>query len=200
VAPGLAYDPGRRRRLGRVADFLPSYSTAMDVGAWWAQEGLEQQLLQAVDYAAQAVYQLPDYIGHPDLASPLHFAAIDSYLVNLRLLMDFWDVRQHGHDGRDFYATDFIVDWVPRPADSVESLRRDNWWEMASQQIVHMSRRRVVPGPHDPTWSPRWETNAEAAAELSTVADYVRAIQRIWLRLRTQEIERRVAIANAAQS
>jgi hypothetical protein len=142
----------------------------MDVDGWWAQEGLEQQLLRAGDYAAQAVYQLPDYIGHPDLASPLHFAAIDSYLVNLRLLMDFWDVRQHNHDGRDFYATDFISDWAPAPADTVESLRRDNWWEMASQQIVHMSRRRVVPDPHDPAWSPRWRLGVGQLARVLRLA------------------------------
>jgi hypothetical protein len=140
----------------------------MDVDAWWAHEGLEQQLLQAVDSAAGAVYQLPHYIGHPALAGPLHFAAIDSYLVNLRLLMDFWDVRRHNHDSRDFYATDFVPDWVPAPADSVESLRRNDWWAMASQQIIHMSRQRVVPDPHDPMWSTRWETNAMAADELKS--------------------------------
>lgn len=170
----------------------------MDIAGWWAQEGPEQQLLQAVDYAAQAVYQLPYYIGHqPELASPLHFAAMDSYLVNLRLLMDFWDVRQHKHDSRDFYATDFVRGWEPAPAESVESLRQDDWWTMASRQIVHMSRQRVVPDPHDPTWSPRWGSNAEAAAELNTAAGHIRAIQGQWVPRRTEEIERRLAQADA---
>lgn len=134
----------------------------------------------------------PDYIGHPDLEGPLHFAAVDSYLVNLRLLMDFWDIRQHQHDSRDYYATDFVPGWVPAPADSVEALRRDNWWEMASQQIVHMSRRRAVPDPHDPSTA-RWQTSTEAAAELNTVADHVRAIDLLWLRRRAEEIDRRRA-------
>ena len=82
---------------------------------WWDLEGADQQLLQEVDYAAQALYQLPDYMDGPELPSPLYFAALDSFLMNLRLLVDFWDVREHRRDRRDFYAVDFVATGVPNP-------------------------------------------------------------------------------------
>jgi hypothetical protein len=75
---------------------------------WWDLDGDEQQLLQQVDYAAQALYQVPVYMDDPQLPSPLYFAALDSFLMNLRLLVDFWNIREHGQDKRDFDAVDVV--------------------------------------------------------------------------------------------
>jgi hypothetical protein len=162
---------------------------------WWHLEGIEQQLLQQVDYAGQALYQLPDYMEDPDLPSPLYFAALDSFLMNLRLLVDFWGIRKGKRDGRDFHAVDFIAGWSPEPRAAVERVRNDNWWQMASEQVAHLSRQRVVPDPHDEA-SIRYDTSV---VNLRSVANDIRAIDRVWLRLRTAEIARRIAEIDARQ-
>jgi hypothetical protein len=70
---------------------------------------------------------------------------------------------------------------------------------MASQRVVHMSRQRAVPDPHDPAWSPRRETRGETAAGLICVAGRIRAIRRLRARRRTEEIDRLLEQASAVQ-
>jgi hypothetical protein len=164
------------------------YDSLVDEDSWWALDGAEQQLLQQADYAAQAVLQLPDYMGDSDLPSPLYFAVLDSFLMNLRLLVDFWGIREHKRDSRDFYAADFIADWTPGPGDAVQRLREDNWWQMASEQVAHLSRRRVVPDPHDEA-AIRYDTSV---INLRSIANDVRSIENMWLRSRRAEIAQRV--------
>jgi hypothetical protein len=165
----------------------------VDEDAWWDLEGPEQQLLQHVDYAAQALYQLPGYMEVPDLPSPLYFAALDSFLMNLRLLVDFWGIREHRRDSRDFYAVDFVVGWTPEPHAAVDRLRNDGWWQMASEQVAHLSRQRVVPDPHDEA-SIRYDTSA---VNLRSIADDIDSIHSVWVQARREEIAHRIARKDA---
>ena len=142
-----------------------------------------------MDYAAQALNQLPDYMDGTELPSPLYFAALDSFLMNLRLLVDFWDVREHRRDRRDFYAVDFVANWSPEPAAAVDRLCNDNWWQLASEQVAHLSRQRVVPDPHDEA-SIRYDTSS---INLRSIANDIRSIHGVWLRTRREEIVRRLA-------
>lgn len=160
----------------------------MNEDEWWDLDGMEQQLLQQVDYAGNTLYRLPDFMDDPMLPSPLYFAALDSYLVNLRLLVDFWDIRDHRRDGRDFHAVDFVSDWVPEPVECVQRLRDDNWWQVASEQVVHLSRRRAVPDPRDEK-SIRHDTTT---SNLRKIANQIREIDGIWLQRRREEIGRRI--------
>lgn len=92
---------------------------------------------------------LPDQIEKYKDVPRLYQAFIESYLVNYRLLFEFFD---NFKDGKDFAAQTFLPDW-----NYVFGQVAKDVFKSASQHVVHFSRERLIPEevekgfPTDPT-------------------------------------------------
>jgi hypothetical protein len=108
-----------------VGVFLPSERTAR---------------IQEAGRVAAMVDALPGAI-HDESLSPLaQQACLEAFFVHVRGLLEFLEVRK-GDSTRDFSATDVLPNWKPKIDASEDHLRR--YWDIASSQLMHFSRRRV---------------------------------------------------------
>jgi hypothetical protein len=101
----------------------------------------EQQQISHVCYALNMIAVLPPHTDDSTLNPDVQNACIESYLTNLRLLIEFTTRRQ---DARDIHRYDFLPGWDPVPGDKVDRLSDD--WQFASSTVSHLSKSRV-PGP-----------------------------------------------------
>lgn len=67
----------------------------------------------------------------------IQYACLDSFFVNARLLAEFLVKRGNG---RDFNAGDF--GW-PKPTGAAADRLGGEWYQLASQQVVHLSKQRL---------------------------------------------------------
>jgi hypothetical protein len=83
-------------------------------------------------------------IHHPNTPELLKQAALECFFVHVRTLIEFLGgVRPK--DSRDWSAQDTLTNtsWTPR-LDAPLKARLNDHWEMASQHLVHFSKKRVV--------------------------------------------------------
>lgn len=121
-----------------------------------------------VCHALDMLSTLPQWIEHVAFPPEVRIACLESYFVNYRLLAEFL-VRPP--NGKDFSRHDFMAGWDPKPSAVVERLSDD--WEFASQNVVHLSRKRL-PGAEEVVQSVDSRVLAFMAARLtSVVAEFV---------------------------
>jgi hypothetical protein len=101
----------------------------------------EQHQVSHVCYALRMIAVLPPCTDDSTLNADVQNACIESYLTNLRLLIEFTTRRQ---DPRDIHRHDFLPGWDPPAGGTVERLSED--WQFASSTVSHLSKSRV-PGP-----------------------------------------------------
>lgn len=116
-----------------------------------------------VCHALDMLSTLPKWIDHAELPPEVQIACLESYFVNYRLLAEFL-VRSP--NGKDFSRRDFIAGWDPKPSAVVGRLGED--WEFASQNVVHLSRKRL-PGEEEVVQSVYSRVLAFMAARLTSV-------------------------------
>jgi hypothetical protein len=90
-----------------------------------------------VAHAMDMIAALPPLTADPTLPLLARIACLESYYSNLRLLVEFL-VRKR--DQRDIHRYDFLQ-WDAPPARTLERLEEE--WTEASQQVVHLSKKRV---------------------------------------------------------
>lgn len=106
---------------------------------------------------------LPKWIEHVAFPSEVRIACLESYFLNYRLLAEF---LVPSPNGKDFSRRDFIAGWDPKPSAVVGRLSDD--WEFASQNVVHLSRKRL-PGEEEVVQSVDSRVLAFMAARLTSV-------------------------------
>jgi hypothetical protein len=89
------------------------------------------------------VSQLPKWVEDAALAREVSIACLESYFINYRLLVEFL-VRSPKK--KDFSRRDFLREWDPAPSSDVDRVNDD--WEFASQNVVHLSKKRL-PGEQE---------------------------------------------------
>lgn len=89
-------------------------------------------------HALDMLSALPQWTEHAAFPPEVRIACLESYFVNYRLLAEFL-VRSP--NGKDFSRRDFVVGWDPTPSSNVDRIDED--WEFASQNVVHLSLKRL---------------------------------------------------------
>lgn len=102
---------------------------------------IQEQWAGEVQYALEMVATLPALYADQCLPGPARHACMDSFFLNLRALIEFAARKQ---DNRDIHRSDFLTGEASGavPADTAQKLNEA--WELASQQIAHLSKKRVV--------------------------------------------------------
>lgn len=92
-----------------------------------------------VGHAMNMVAELPRLTDDRSLPVAARVACLESYFMNLRVLVDFYARRR---DDRDIHRHDFLPAWDPAASSTVERLKRE--WDFASKQVAHLSKSRIV--------------------------------------------------------
>lgn len=95
----------------------------------------ERALLHLANCVTQ-LRALPDQIIKCETAT-LRQACIESYLVNYRLLFEFFD---DSVDKKDFGAQTLLTNWTHEFTDDAKKIR-----DSASKHVVHFSLERLIP-------------------------------------------------------
>jgi hypothetical protein len=110
---------------------------------WGRDLSVPVRQAQHVAYSIEMLGALRSKTTHHE--STIANACVESFLVHARLLIDFLQVRSEA-DRRDFSAGDFGALRPPDDDDRVARLR--TVWQLASQQVVHLSRGRTPDDPY----------------------------------------------------
>ncbi len=93
----------------------------------------EIQILH-VGMSRNLIEGLPSFVESPDLPGLVRIACLESYFVNLRLLIEFLSPKE---SMLDFSAKDFVAEFKAE-----EIAGADETWQQVSKNIVHFSRIR----------------------------------------------------------
>lgn len=117
---------------------------------------------------AEIVAALPRQAYEPDTSTILQQACIDAFFVNVRALVEFLGIKK-SDPTKDFSAIDVAPEWVA--VISLEERKRlVEYWQIASQHLMHFSRSRVKQDG-----MATLQVNVELA-ELTSIADDVLAL------------------------
>jgi hypothetical protein len=94
-----------------------------------------------VGHALVMVAVLPRYVHADPLPAAVNVACLDALFIYARLLIEFL-VRKPDTQQRDIHRYDFLPNWDPPETPLVTQLTAD--WVLASKQVAHLSRARVV--------------------------------------------------------
>lgn len=99
-------------------------------------------VMQHLGYSADQVRDLLPFVAGEQQAEQdaVAVACIDSFVLNVRLIADFFRSTQE----RDVRPRDIVPDWT---LDSDLLVRLGVWHDMASKYAMHMSWRRFDDGP-----------------------------------------------------
>ncbi len=97
---------------------------------------------RAIDFTAHAIAQIREllpYVTNDQRIEPpaVANACVESFVANVRLIVDFL-VR--GNPEKDIRAVDLVPGWQVSPQ---LKQRLDEWWLLASQHVMHLSKARV---------------------------------------------------------
>ena len=109
------------------------------------------------------IAELPRYIQDPRVSTGLQVAAVDSFFVHERLLIEFFVRRKAQNDiHRDDYTTGFSLQTI----DPSLAAKLNGAWELASQHVVHFSDDRV---PQEGSPEVRYMTSADLVARAADI-------------------------------
>lgn len=129
---------------------------------------LKRTRLRQVGHSLNMIAELPRYVQDPRVSYGLQVAAVDSFFVHQRLLIEFLVRRQAQNDiHRDDYTTGFSLQTI----DPGLAAKLDGEWELASRHVVHFSDYRV---PQQGSLEVQYMSAADLvarAADIFTTAD-----------------------------
>jgi hypothetical protein len=94
------------------------------------------------------VAQLPAVITDPQYPAVVRQAALDSFYVHVRTLIEYLEVPkppQSSPRPPDFKASGYVQGWTP-PTDTARNARLNDYWTDASKHVVHFSQVRPLEG------------------------------------------------------
>lgn len=107
---------------------------------WWnAQLPEEKRQIEHVCMSLSLVSEIPAEIDRAETWT-VATACFESWLLNVRLLTEFFGVHAPRHD-KDFSARDFL--WSPRELPDDIRIELEGCWQLASTFLIHFGRRRV---------------------------------------------------------
>lgn len=110
---------------------------------------------------------LPPLAYDPALPLIVQGACLESFFVHVRAMIEFLEVKPTGRKS-DYSASTLVADWSP--STDPRNQRLVEYWETASQHLMHFSRKRVKQE------SGIWESPDVEPANLAAMADDVLAV------------------------
>ncbi|MGH3712943.1 MAG: hypothetical protein ACRDT4_05705 [Micromonosporaceae bacterium] len=108
----------------------------------------ERQAITHVSLALTQVRDLPQYAAHDAAVDPtVRIACLEAFYVSVRLLAEFF-VRKPAGKHEDYTAWSFLPSWQPAPEDAAGRLGEQ--WTIASQQVMHLSKKRIQEDVNNP--------------------------------------------------
>lgn len=91
-----------------------------------------------VSFAMQMACTLPPHTDDASLPGEVQVACLESYMSNMRVLIDFLTRKQ---DRRDIHRRDYLTGWDPTQRNTIDRL--EELWEPVSQTVSHLSWERI---------------------------------------------------------
>jgi len=171
------YGAGRRSglqavpRYGGPVESDPDRELSVGPAALALLFGEKPQMIAQVSHALNMVYRLPDVIYGDDLNAVAQMACLEDFFLNVRLMVEFLVRRP---SAKDFSAVDLKPCWQAEAVDPEILRRLNDYWEVASQHVSHLSRERL----QDPVAPKHVDVSPEG---LRRIRDHVCTVYEAWV-------------------
>jgi hypothetical protein len=102
----------------------------------------EWQMHMQATWAMRTIMATASLANDESLPEFAQIACLEDFFVNVRAMIEFLIRAPNKPNPKDFSALDLVPTWTPKPEDAVARLD-DEWWLVASQEVVHFSKERI---------------------------------------------------------